>query len=227
MSLYPRPSPFRPRIDPEESHPRIQRIRADDLRSVCPDVSRQGSWKDLWARPGYQNSIDRQTDVIVQATGIVFLNDKDTPVAVSARSACWIRRFGELSLDWIIFEWHSNYSSVCQQLPVAAFGCSTWATSLTTPEATFFPIPEPRVRPRAAHLPLLWIAYYDVSRIDVHQLSKMFLGIACLAVSHAVKPLRLQRCAPVPWCLGRCAAQATRECLRNQGDARIESSRRA
>ena len=67
--------------------------------------------------PGYQNSIDRQTDVIVLATGSVFLNDKDTPLAVSARSACRLRRFGELSLKAIIFEWHSSHSSVCRVLP--------------------------------------------------------------------------------------------------------------
>jgi hypothetical protein len=34
-------------------------------------------------------------------------------------------------------------------------------------------------------------ADYDVPPIDAHQLSEMFLGIACLAASHAVKPLRL------------------------------------
>jgi hypothetical protein len=34
-------------------------------------------------------------------------------------------------------------------------------------------------------------ADYDVPPIDAHQFSEMSLGIACLAASHAVKPLRL------------------------------------
>jgi hypothetical protein len=69
---------------------------------------------------------------------------------------------------------------------------STWITSLTSPEATcLFQSPGTACvpHPRAGHF--LWIAYYDVPPIDVRQLSKMFLGVACLAASHTMKPLGL------------------------------------
>src|ERR1700730_19213684 len=67
--------------------------------------------------PGYQNSIDRQTEIIVQVTGSVFLNDKDLPRVASARSACRLRRFSKLSLVAIIFERHRDRASTFTPRP--------------------------------------------------------------------------------------------------------------
>jgi hypothetical protein len=37
-------------------------------------------------RPGYKHSMDRESEVILQATSIAFLDNKDTPATASCRA---------------------------------------------------------------------------------------------------------------------------------------------
>src|SRR5438445_3990852 len=46
-------------------------------------------------RPGYQDSVNRQPEIIVQAAGVVFLNDKDMPADSTPDASYRLRSFGE------------------------------------------------------------------------------------------------------------------------------------
>src|SRR5258705_9491179 len=68
-----------------------------------------------WAlghRPGYQNPVDRQSEVIMQAAGVVLLDDKDAPTAGPPHPTRRLWRFCEFSLPGIVFGWHSRHSLV-------------------------------------------------------------------------------------------------------------------
>src|SRR6266478_661433 len=58
-------------------------------------------------RPRYQDSVDRQPEIIVQAAGVVFLNDKDTPADPTPDASYRLRSFSEFPLPAVLFEWHS------------------------------------------------------------------------------------------------------------------------
>src|SRR3989442_8647911 len=57
--------------------------------------------------PRHQHAVDRQPEIVVQASGSVLLNDKDTPAASAPDAPRWLRCLSEFPLPLVLFEWHS------------------------------------------------------------------------------------------------------------------------